>query len=342
MSRQSATLAWLAARAPQWRAMAASAADLRRRGYMPLEAAQRLLDGYRSLARDLATARREIPGARATLALESVYASYHALVNRAPRPTRASLLRMFRDEIPAVFASLRVPLAWVALLMAVSAWAGWWLVSTYPGLEGLIASPKMIEHVERGELWTDGLLNVTPSSVLSIRILSNNIAVSIMAFCAGVFFGLGTFYMIALNGLMLGAAFAFTHQYGLDGDLGRFVIAHGTVELSVICIAGAAGTALGESLIRPGELTRVVSFQRAVARLGKLLLLLALLLVGCGFIEGYVSPNPTVPVASRIVIGVAYWFVMVAALTGRLFGASRRRRSDAPLAAEAAVGLDDL
>ena len=337
MSEQAGTRAWLAARAPQWRALAATAAEARRSGPLPFDVAQRLLDGYRSLARDLATARRELPGARATLALESVFAAYHALVNRPPRHSRASILRMFRTEIPEVFASVRTPLAWVSLLAALSAAAGWWLIHTYPTLVGLIASEEMIEHVERGELWTDGLINVTPSSILSLRILSNNIVVSVMAFCAGVFFGLGTFYMIALNGLMLGAAFAFTHEYGLDGELGRFVLAHGTVELSVICIAGAAGTALGESLIRPGSLGRLASFQRAVARLSKLMLLLGLLLIGCGFIEGYVSPNPDYPLVSRAAIGVCYWCVMWAALTGRLFGA----RSDAVAPPEAQVGLGD-
>ena len=94
----------------------------------------------------------------------------------------------------------------------------------------------MINGVERGRLWTDGLLNVAPSSLLSVGILSNNIAVSLLAFCVGVLFGLGTFYIIAMNGLMLGGIFAFTHQHGLADELFRFVIAHGVVELSVICL----------------------------------------------------------------------------------------------------------
>ena len=122
---------------------------------------------------------------------------------------------------------------------------------TYPELINLFASPDLIATVERGELWTEGLLNVVPSSVLSLQILTNNIVVSLFAYCAGFLFGLGTFYIVGLNGLMLGAIFAFTRQHGLDDELFRFIVAHGCVELSVMVLSGAAGAAVGEALIRP-------------------------------------------------------------------------------------------
>ena len=284
-----------------------------------MQSAVKVLDGYRSLARDLATARR-LPGAAAMArGLESLYATYHAAITRPPRNLRAQALGLLRDEVPAIMRRLRPTLAWVVLLFVGTAFAGGWLIATYPALIGLTASEQMIDHVERGELWTDGLLNVTPSSVLSIDILSNNIVVSVITFCAGIFYGLGTVYMIALNGFLLGSVFAFTHQYGLDGRLLRFVMAHGPVELSVICIAGAAGVALGDSLVRPDRATRRESFEHRSRELAKLLAVCALLLVGCGLIEGYVSPDPRVPMPVRVVIGLGYWLFMLALLSGRLF-----------------------
>jgi hypothetical protein len=51
-----------------------------------------------------------------------------------------------------------------------------------------------------------------------------------------------------------------------------------------------------------------------------------LLLVVCGFIEGYISPDPGFPMLNRVIIGFGYGIVMVAALTGRLFG--RRPQPD--------------
>jgi len=53
-------------------------------------------------------------------------------------------------------------------------------------------------------------------------------------------------------------------------------------------------------------------------------LLCPLILVVSGFIEGFISPDPTFPLFSRVVIGVSAWVLMWMALTGRLFGAPRR------------------
>jgi hypothetical protein len=41
--------------------------------------------------------------------------------------------------------------------------------------------------------------------------------------------------------------------------------------------------------------------------------------VGAGLIEGFVSPDPRFALPARIAIGVCYWCVMVALLSGRLF-----------------------
>ncbi len=146
-----------------------------------------------------------------------------------------------RDRVPAAMSAMSVHLLAVTLLFIVSAVTGAWLIYSYPDLIAMFASPQLIATVERGELWTDGLLNVTPSAVLSVSILTNNIVVSFFAFCSGIVFGLGTFYLIGMNGLSLGAIFAFTGQHGLADGCSISSIAHGCVELSCICIAGAAG-----------------------------------------------------------------------------------------------------
>lgn len=318
MSPGAAATAWMKSRSRIWSEWLLPSPSAAR--HLDVEAAQRYIERYRALARDLATARRLLPGSRATAALESLYVAAHASIDRAAPHTRSTLLRLFREEIPAIVVSLRPTILWLALLLLASAGTGWWLIATYPDLIALIASQPMIDAVEHGRLWTDGMLNIMPASMLSVRILSNNIVVSLFAFCAGIFFGLGAFYIIAINGLMLGAMFAFTHQFGIDGELLKFVLAHGPVELSVMCVAGAAGTALGESLIRPTAPTRRESFQQAAHRVARVLLACALLLIGSGLIEGFISPNPRVGLPARAIIGLGYWLLLLLLLSGRLLG----------------------
>jgi uncharacterized membrane protein SpoIIM required for sporulation len=316
--------AWIVARAATWRGMVQRVAELRRRQRATVDEALGAVEAYRGLARDLATSRRLAPNSRTTAGLESLYAQLHALISRKPRGGSAALLDLLRIDVPRATHELRSHIAGIACLMALGAVAGWWIITTYPALISLFAGEQMIKHVEQGHLWTEGIINIMPSSVLSVNILANNIIVSVLAFCAGIFLGLGTFYLVALNGLMLGGTFAFVHQHGLATALFTFIIAHGPVELSVICVAGATGIALGESIVRPASGTRRDSFQACAHRVAPLLLLCAALLVGCGFIEGFVSPDPRFPMVSRITIGLGYWLVMWALMSGRLLAKPAR------------------
>jgi len=175
--------------------------------------------------------------------------------------------------------------------------------------------------------------------VLSVQILANNIVVSLFAYCSGFLFGLGTLYILGLNGLMLGAIFAFVAQHGLGGALASFIVAHGCVELSVMCLSGAAGAAVGEALVRPGSRGRVAAFRAAALRSGQVLLACAVLLVGAGLIEGFVSPRPRIPVGIKVGVGVGYWLLMVALLSGRLW-LVRRPALDAPRATQRLVARE--
>ncbi len=309
--------AWLNARMPQWNALSSQAQILQHRPASSVAQALDLVDGYRSVARDLSVAQSLNPASRAAAGLKALQYRLHGLIHRHPPAGWRGVRDLVRDGVPGAAREIAGKILWTGVLMAASAIAGWCLIASFPSLISLVASEAMIEHVESGTLWTDGLINVTPSSLLSAQILSNNIVVSLFAVCSGVLFGLGTFYLIGLNGFMLGAIFAFVHQHGLAQRLFTFIIAHGMVELSVICIAGAMGAAIGDALIRPTRASRRESFHSCVTRLAPLMAFCAVLLVGAGAIEGFISPDPAYPLWSRLTIGSLYWLLMVLGLSGR-------------------------
>jgi uncharacterized membrane protein SpoIIM required for sporulation/uncharacterized RDD family membrane protein YckC len=306
------------------------AESLARRRDGEVDEALAVVDDYRRAARAVGLARAAPGSANSSEYIEAAYADLHGVVHKPARRGWLVLWSLLRDRVPAAIHVMRMHLLAVTLLFVISGVAGFWLVYSYPDLIGMFASPQLIATVERGELWTDGLLNVTPSAVLSVSILTNNIIVSVFAFCSGIVFGLGTFYLVGLNGFSLGAIFAFTSQHGLAGRLFDFVVAHGCVELSCICIAGAAGSYLGEALVRPGALTRSEAFRQAASEGIRVLFVVTLLLLVCGFIEGYISPDPEVPRWARVTIGVGFWLFMISLLRGYVFG---RSRSAAPVPA---------
>lgn len=314
---QASLRAWLERRTPHWQRLAKLVGNPRDARGESSAAAMELAERFRSLARDRSLAHDLMPGSRLARDLDALFGKAHELVYRPPRRIWRSLVTVMGDEVPAIVRDMRGSIAAVSALFMATAVFGWLLVSRYPELASLFASSEMIGEVERGELWTDGLLNVVPSSVLSVSIMANNIVVSLTAFAFGAFFGIGTAYIIGLNGFMLGGVFAFTHQYGLAERLFSFVVAHGVVELSVICLAGAAGLQLGNALVRPGPRTRAAAFQHEAGRAAKLLPVIALFLVGAGLIEGFISPDPDIPLWLRITVGVSYGVLLWMVLTGR-------------------------
>ena len=326
------TARWIEQRSPTWRQVEAHLPEVEDRRHASPERVLDTMRSYRELARDLTVARRALPGSALARQLDRLYMRLHRSLFHPAGSFGHDLVRLFRTDVPAIAAELRLRILIVAIGFFLAAGAGWWLVATFPELARLFASEAMIEGVQSGQLWTDDLLNIVPSSVLSVRIFTNNIAVAIVAFCLGTIYGLGTLYIVTLNGLMLGSMLAFTARYDLHWRLIEFIVAHGFVELSTIFIASAAGFSVGEAIVRPAHRTRAAAFQRATSRGAKLILPCVLLLIGAGLIEGYVSPSPAVPPAVKLAIGVVYWLMMFWVLAGLRLPAMRMFEKRSPSA----------
>src|SRR3712207_9171018 len=68
------------------------------------------------------------------------------------------------------------------------------------------------------------------------------------------------------NGIMVGCFDTFFFQQGLLGESLMATMLHGTLELSSIVVAGAAGLAMGNGWLFPGTYSRLASFQRSARR----------------------------------------------------------------------------
>jgi uncharacterized membrane protein SpoIIM required for sporulation len=307
---------WLRARVADWAALGNRLTDLQNSRAIAITEALNVATEFRRVGHDLSLAQQLGAPVSTIRYLGELYAGLHQALTRPTRRPWRDLRRTMRDDVPASMYALRARLFWVAALFLAAALGGWILISSHPQLVSLFASEEMIDKVEAGELWTDGLLSITPPAVLSTRIFTNNIMVALMACCVGALYGLGTFYIIGFNGFMLGGTFAFVGQHHMALRLFEFIVAHGIVELSTIVVAGAVGVSLGEALVRPGLASRRDAFEEAARRASGLILVCLVFLVGAGLIEGYVSPNPIYPLSARIVIGSGYMVLFVTVITG--------------------------
>lgn len=128
-----------------------------------------------------------------------------------------------------------------------------------------------------------------------LGITLNNIKVALFAFGYGIMFGVGTLYIMMQNGIMLGSFQYFFYEQGLLWESARTIWIHGTIEISVIIIAGCAGLVMGNGMIFTGTLPRLESFKQGVINGLKILMSTIPFFIIAGFLEGFVTRHTEMP-----------------------------------------------
>lgn len=283
---------------------------------------------YRTVSSDLACAQTHFPQSNVTRSLNELVARCHHHVYQARKFTWRSFLDFYASELPRIF---RRNLGYFAVstgLFLVMGMIGWLATIANEEVARVVLQQEIIDHIHQGKMWTKSFFDVVPSSVASSFIFTNNISVSFLAFALGITFGVGTAYILLMNGLMLGCVFGLCSQYGMLPDLLGFVTAHGVVEISIILIAGAAGLMLGTAVLSPGDHSRRDALAIRGGEGARLALGCAPFLVLVGLVEGFISPSPVIPAGLKIVLGLglgaAFYVWLLAA--GRTQDASALRQ----------------
>ena len=269
---------------------------------------------YRSAAADLALARRAFPGDPVVDRLERLVARGRELVYSVP--TRRGALRDFvtRGYWRLVYERW-VPLAIAtALLFGPSVLAGAWALSDPGAAAGLVPGEYQSVTEPRPEGGDLGLA-ADEQANFAATVLTNNIRVSILAFAAGILVGLGTAFVLVLNGVLLGVVTGLAIGAGNGPVFFELVSAHGVLELSCIVVAGAAGLRLGWAIVEPGTRTRGDSLRREAPSALALVLGTAPWLVLAGIVEGFVTGSGT-GLGGALVVGLAlgavFWALVLA------------------------------
>lgn len=134
----------------------------------------------------------------------------------------------------------------------------------------------------------------------ALGITANNIFVSFMTFFLGLFASIGTVFMLLRNGIMLGAFQYFFIEKGVFWDSFLAIWLHGTLEISAIVIAGAAGITLGKGLLFPGTFRRLQAFQRSARRGFKIMIGIVPVLMIAGTVEGFLTRYTDAPTFMRL------------------------------------------
>ena len=274
----------------------------------PLELARLYREATSDLAR-LQSFRKEASDPEdLEIYLNQLVGRAYGRIYRTPPPSWASLWNYLRSTFPEIFLKT-APWTLTALgIFLLGSIYGFVVALTDDSFITLLAPPQLIQQVEEGKVWFDSILAVRP--LASSMIMTNNISVCFLSFALGITFGLGTIYLMAFNGLMLGALAGLCYTNGLGIPFWSFVLPHGVIELTAIFISGGAGLLLGTALWVPGDLSRKEALTQRGRQAGLLVIGCVPLLIVAGIIEGFFSPAPF-PAALKFVVAVILFLLLL-------------------------------
>jgi len=282
---------WLQKRRPYWARMDELLTRSGRAGVRNLTHSelQELALLYRQTASDLATIREDSSSGNLAHSLNQLLGRAHNLIYMGRRSRPGGIIRFYRETFPEIFSDTRAYTAAACGIFCLLAATGMMMAIFNPGFQTYLLGPQMMETIEKRQMWTHSIVTIKP--IASSAIMTNNLSVSFLTFALGITGGVGTIWMLALNGLLFGVVNAACWQAGMSQQLLSFVAPHGVLELPAIFIAGGGGLLLAKGLLFPGVLPRRASLVREARRGVQLVLGIIPLLIVAGTIEGFISPS---------------------------------------------------
>jgi len=314
---------FLETRSPAWDRLEMLIERTGRRGVAALSEAElhELTRLYPAVAVDVARARRYKIDPRTQRRINTLAIAAHGLLYRRRRvPLLPAVWKFLSHDYPRLFRRLW---AYVALAAAM------FLITGLGAYVSVQMRPSRVHLFFRGPIeMPDGKAGMSaediserfrqmPNAPMAMGITTNNISVAFNAFALGISAGVGTCYVIMMNGMMLGAFAAYAAVHGVGYPLLCFLVPHGALEIFAILVAAGAGLRLGMSLALPGKLSRGASL-RVGARDAVLLVLGTIpMFVVAGAVEGFITPS-YFPGSAKIALGL---LLLLAALAWLLLAA---------------------
>jgi uncharacterized membrane protein SpoIIM required for sporulation len=295
---------WIQKRKPYWERLAGLLDLCDRRGLSALSC-QDLREVsllYRQVASDYASVHEDPTALRMDQYLNQLLTRSHNALYMGSRREPERILSFYGAAFPRIFReTFNYTLAAFIVFLA-AAVAGLLVTLSDPAFQRFFLGGPMSDTIERHKMWTHSILAIKP--LASSAIMTNNLTVSFTAFALGITAGIGTIWMLAVNGMLMGVISGACWQSGMLTQLLSFVAPHGVLELPSVFMAGGAGLLVARGLLFPGLLPRRDALTLYGGQGVRLALGIIPLLVIAGVIEAFVSPS-SVPITAKFALAFA-------------------------------------
>ena len=269
--------------------------------------ATELADTYIDVTSDLAFAQTHYPESKITRYLNNLTSALHNEIYRSHRYRWSRLLTFWTQEVPQTMWEARRELLLSFIIFATSIFVGFLSQMLDPEFCRIILGDSYVDmtlqNIANGEPMA--VYDSDAEDAMFGSITLNNVKVSFITFVMGIFTSIGTGIILFVNGVMLGSFQTFFAQHGLLCESALAVWLHGTLEISAIIVAGAAGIAMGNGWLFPGTYPRLTSFRRGAHRGLRIVIGTVPVFIVAGFIESFFTRHTEWPDLLRLSIILA-------------------------------------
>lgn len=281
---------------------------------------------YRSTLSSLSVARAISLDKNVIDYLESLCTRAYYFIYGSRSTLSERIIQFLRHDWPAAVSSIWRETLLAAVITIVAAVVAYtlvlsdadWFFSFIPEAFANGRDPTASTDTLRNTLYHAG--DETGLSTFATFLFTHNARIALFAFALGFAFCVPAIFLLAYNGLILGAFIALFVSRDLGFEFGGWLLIHGVTELFAIVIAGGAGMRVGWAIANPGDLSRLGAAAQASRSAALALGGVIIMLFIAGLLEGFGRQLITID-ALRYLIAIAsalFW--------GAYFYAGARRR----------------
>lgn len=272
--------------------------------YEPASDPDEMASEFTDLVNDLGYAKTFYPQSRVTQYLNGLASRIYLGIYRNKREEVSRFARFWKTELPLVVRKYHREILYsFVIFLAFALIAAFSAAHDETFVRGVMGDRYVDmteDNITRGDPF--GVYKQPDRLSMFFHIALNNIQVSFTIFIAGFLISLGTVWQLMRNGVMIGAFQYYFFSRGLGWKSVLVIWIHGTLEISAIIIAGAAGIILGNSILFPGTHTRLHSLKRGGKDGLKLMIGLVPVFIVAAFLEGFVTRYSAMPVWLSLLI----------------------------------------
>jgi uncharacterized membrane protein SpoIIM required for sporulation len=272
-----------------------------------------LANGYIQLTNDLAYAQTYYAESKTLLYLNELASKAHQNIYKNKKESKNRILNFWVTEFPLFFKQYHNTLGIAFLIFTIASAIGSLSALNDATFVRLILGDAYVNET------LNNIANGDPAAIYKggseigsfLGITINNIRVAFLAFAFGVITSIGTGYILFSNGVMLGAFITFFYTKGVFFEANKQIWLHGTIEISVIIIAGCAGLIMGNSILFPKTYSRRVSFMKGAKDGLKVVVSTIPFFIIAGFIEGFITRYTGMPNwLAFLIIGASLFLII--------------------------------